>query len=316
MMVSENYNNVPHAYYHDLESVLYVLCWLCTAQEGPNSTPRSRDFHFEESEIARWAGIGIDDPNLDGIRRAKTTIMKDDIEFGAVILDNFAPYFQPLRECVESMRKLLIFRGEYTPEDREETNTIIQQWRLNVGEKIPAKLLSMVPLCDRVAKEVFESLYSIIDKTLDELEKTDAMSPGPILTSTVEGAGMESLSVQQEGQQVKVRHIMERSMAYKGQKVIEELKKKEDEKEIELHTIEEEASGLEDASEATHPFHKSWASSNLKNSPQNDTEAASNSGTLIPSLISTGEKRPNSPADESELRSTSSSKKRRCDWEP
>ncbi|THH04002.1 hypothetical protein EW145_g5837 [Phellinidium pouzarii] len=312
MMVSENYNNVPHAYYHDLESVLYVLCWLCTAQEGPNSTPRSRDFRFEESEIARWAGIGIDDPNLDGIRRAKTTIMKDDIEFGAVILDNFAPYFQPLRECVESMRELLVFSGLH--KHVETHNRIIEEWRRrHVGEEVPLELLIRVPLDQRIAKDVFKCLYSIIDKTLDELEEPLGISPRLIPTSSADGDGVESLSVQQEGQQVKVRHIMERSMAYKGQKVIEELKKKEDEKEIELHTIEEEASGLEDVSEATHPFHKSWASSNLKNSPQNDTEVASNSGTLLPSftLISTGTKRPNSPVFESELRSTNSSKKRR-----
>ena len=34
-----SFTDVPHSLAHDLESIFYVFCWICTVIAGPNFTP-------------------------------------------------------------------------------------------------------------------------------------------------------------------------------------------------------------------------------------------------------------------------------------
>ncbi|KAH8115441.1 hypothetical protein DFH11DRAFT_107087 [Phellopilus nigrolimitatus] len=45
---------IIHEYYHDLESVFYMLCWLCIAQAGPNSKDRQSTEPFVYKDICNW----------------------------------------------------------------------------------------------------------------------------------------------------------------------------------------------------------------------------------------------------------------------
>ncbi len=45
-----------HSYYHDLESLFYILIWVCTMYSGPNGAVRDKTFNYKESVLSVWNG--------------------------------------------------------------------------------------------------------------------------------------------------------------------------------------------------------------------------------------------------------------------
>lgn len=183
MLVEETRNRIPHAYYHDLESVFYSLCWLCTSQEGPYSTPRDTKFKFNTSELAKWNGVGLNNPTLDEIRRFKESTVLSDSNFSMRILGQFAPYFAPLKPVVAELRRVMISEGSnsdyLTPVYRKQLNKrkeAMARAREN-GEPVDQYMLTSIPNSERDHRDVFQSLYEIIDSFIEDLKEPE-LPPG------------------------------------------------------------------------------------------------------------------------------------------
>ncbi|TDL13485.1 hypothetical protein BD410DRAFT_684355, partial [Rickenella mellea] len=91
---------------HDLESLFYVFCWICITRGGPG---RSRkDFKFENSRLAKWAGNPTDTPDDIGCKKVATVQAG---YFELWILKEFHPYFHGLRTCAMALRNILFPSG-------------------------------------------------------------------------------------------------------------------------------------------------------------------------------------------------------------
>ncbi|KAH8109272.1 hypothetical protein DFH11DRAFT_1881375 [Phellopilus nigrolimitatus] len=156
-----------HAYYHDLESVFYVLCWLCTVLEGPYNKERDSDnFDFESSEITKWSGFDIPNASLNHIWKTKQAVMRQ-------CLCPFVIFFSRFRkddpETLETLLNTLDDEMKKPPKDR---NKLLIDY---------AKL--RIPLSKRKRDEVFAEINEVLDKTLKDLsskgkDKPEAPPPG------------------------------------------------------------------------------------------------------------------------------------------
>ena len=92
-------NNFTHTFSHDLESLIYVLVWICVLYQAPNEIRSDRT--IEQTCLKQWA-------------LAKTT---NDIQalcdqkLGQLasrsVLSDFTPYFEPLKPTVTRLYKLI-----------------------------------------------------------------------------------------------------------------------------------------------------------------------------------------------------------------
>ncbi|TRM56467.1 hypothetical protein BD626DRAFT_575696 [Schizophyllum amplum] len=89
-------DTVAHSLWHDLESILYVLMFVCASYAGPSNTPRT-DVDVRSLKIGLW---------LDGNVGHKTIVMYqyDDDKFREFLDQNFHPYFDDLKELVLDLR--------------------------------------------------------------------------------------------------------------------------------------------------------------------------------------------------------------------
>ncbi|KAJ6511339.1 hypothetical protein C8R47DRAFT_1034461 [Mycena vitilis] len=90
---------LEHEPRHDLESMLYVLIWVCINFAGPRDSER-KNFNIYRSPLRPWI-IG---ESHHMIGRAKHSSMKRFFE--SDVLDTFAPYFEPLKSCASAWRQL------------------------------------------------------------------------------------------------------------------------------------------------------------------------------------------------------------------
>lgn len=98
-------DNMVHAYHHDLESLFYVLCWICSIQGGPANLQRA--FDYKESEIRRWNAFDDSKTSMKSVKDSKLAIMPNKKLFEERITKNFAEYFKPVVPCIEKLRKML-----------------------------------------------------------------------------------------------------------------------------------------------------------------------------------------------------------------
>ncbi|KAH8118512.1 hypothetical protein DFH11DRAFT_1797273 [Phellopilus nigrolimitatus] len=135
-------NTERHAYYHDLESLFYVLCWICTAQAGPHDTERA---DFDKTRMARqWDEI--EERTLEYKKRT----MESSIDFGFSVMSQFSAYFDPIRSCVRELRNVLFVKEEQLESEEADTQ-----------QRVPPSRRDRDELCDE--------LCEIIDKALHDL---------------------------------------------------------------------------------------------------------------------------------------------------
>ncbi|KAH8109274.1 kinase-like domain-containing protein, partial [Phellopilus nigrolimitatus] len=170
---------VAHTYYHDLESIFYVLCWICTVFQGPDSEKRE-DLDYENTTIAGW--MAQDPENVDHyhIRLRKKVSVVNRSVFKKDILGQFAPYFDDLHPCLSAMRLVLFNRNagyDEVKEGREALDkwaTMSQRERERAPGKYKEKVRQakrVVPLAYQYEDEVISDLVKICDDTLDDLAK-------------------------------------------------------------------------------------------------------------------------------------------------
>lgn len=96
---------------HDLESVFYVLIWLCVLYDGPNGSER-QGFSVYHTELRYWL-LG---DTTKTIGRHKYSMVVDPRSFESNILSLFSPYFEDLKPCVSALRNALLLTPPITHE--------------------------------------------------------------------------------------------------------------------------------------------------------------------------------------------------------
>lgn len=116
-----------HFIYHDLESLIYVIIWVCTVQSGPNGAKRS--FKYEETELFVWNGGDGVKKTMRNIWDAKSNIMTNKDHFEKLILAKFDRYFEPMKDCVAQLRSILFSSGAGTlPLSAREPCSLISEF--------------------------------------------------------------------------------------------------------------------------------------------------------------------------------------------
>jgi hypothetical protein len=87
----------PHCAIHDAESLIYVLLFLCSHLDGPNSVRSPPDFDAAGGQADKQTGISswFTITNLNTLGYSKQGMMT--LYFSTAILAQLSPYFEPLK---------------------------------------------------------------------------------------------------------------------------------------------------------------------------------------------------------------------------
>ncbi|KAL1671769.1 hypothetical protein EV122DRAFT_295304 [Schizophyllum commune] len=92
--------------WHDLESFLHVLMYICATCSGPFDTPRT-DFDLEKSPMGPWL-------TGDYVRKKEIMFEYDESAFRAFVDSVFDPYFEDLKDLVCDLRAVTRVRGGHS----------------------------------------------------------------------------------------------------------------------------------------------------------------------------------------------------------
>jgi hypothetical protein len=98
-------NSVKHEFYHDLESLFYVMCYICCICAGPNYTLR-RDKNVFKTAIGKWLGKKNQTESQIGEEKYRTVLSSK--AFKKSILVVFHPYFDHLKPFMKILRDIAI----------------------------------------------------------------------------------------------------------------------------------------------------------------------------------------------------------------
>lgn len=91
----------PHSFMHDLESIFWVLLWVCVHWDGPDR--------------ARRKVKGFDDWNCKPtteLAKLKIGMMSEGDKFQEEMKQNFSPYCKSLIPCMQELRKAVFPEGK------------------------------------------------------------------------------------------------------------------------------------------------------------------------------------------------------------
>jgi serine/threonine protein kinase len=91
--------SVKHEFYHDLESLSYVICYICCIYAGPNYTLQD-DLNVLETAIAKW--FGTKEQSESQIGREKYETVSNSEDFEDMILPIFYTYFAALKPYMKN----------------------------------------------------------------------------------------------------------------------------------------------------------------------------------------------------------------------
>jgi len=104
---------------HDLESILWVLVWLCITRGAPNTRREelTRDPQTAEERLLHKALHTLFEDRMDNLANVKLLVLTNESESTRLILKHITPFCEPLRRLIRKFRALLI--QEYKKEDFE-----------------------------------------------------------------------------------------------------------------------------------------------------------------------------------------------------
>ena len=105
--------HTTHSASDDLESLVYVLIWMCVLYAGPGTL--RKDVHIVDTVLRPWVTMTntIDAVNLGAIKQGMKFRPSN-------VTDEFTPYFKPLCPLVEKL--LIELRGWLTSNDTADTH--------------------------------------------------------------------------------------------------------------------------------------------------------------------------------------------------
>lgn len=161
---------IPARYFHDLESLFLVMCWLSTTLEGPCEPRRflsSDGFEYRDTYVAAWNEDGPFHNSLDLVYSAKFCHTGFEEDFKK-LLKEFAKYFEDMKDCMTSLRTLL---WHPLPHDktREKLKAVMDKcWNDTTPDQqeLMKKLYNLFPdpIGMRPPTVVLDSFVSILDK--------------------------------------------------------------------------------------------------------------------------------------------------------
>ncbi|KAI6025139.1 hypothetical protein BKA83DRAFT_4006779, partial [Pisolithus microcarpus] len=94
-----NMNQFTHMQAHDLESLIYVLVWVCILYQAPGEI--HMDCTINETCLKTWVSV----KSLQDIATLR------DVKLGQLqsksVVEDFTPYFQPLKPFMEKLYDLI-----------------------------------------------------------------------------------------------------------------------------------------------------------------------------------------------------------------
>ncbi|KLO20510.1 hypothetical protein SCHPADRAFT_991860 [Schizopora paradoxa] len=178
--------SLPHSYFHDLESLFYVLCWVSTLYSGPNNKERAFDravLPYRKTEVARWNGENSGEHTMSSISGAKTQWVAS-YEGFEQMMKQFSTYFEPIFGCLENLQELL-FTGVVTSRsnrmEKEELKQELEKEFNLLKESDPltrtlTKDFNKLPIRMRPSRIVLESFVDAFSETLQELPEEETIS--------------------------------------------------------------------------------------------------------------------------------------------
>jgi len=110
-------DDVFHDAIHDLESFFWVLIHICITRQGPGGV-RREELEQENEVNEAYNGLRrviyyLFDSDMATMAANKARLFTHPAEFEPYILNNFHPYFQPLKEVVKEWFHLLILAHKF-----------------------------------------------------------------------------------------------------------------------------------------------------------------------------------------------------------
>lgn len=172
---------VSHEFFHSLESILYILCWICVTRTGPgdkDATSRKDDkcFQLKTSKIAKWVEKR---KSLFVLSALKKGTVACDNDFEAYILSEFSEYFEPLKLLAANLRDLLLPHWP-AREDRQR----YEEWKdfpAGTHQADEARRFERVylPIKERSSSEVFSSIRKALEESLERLPEEQPYGRSP-----------------------------------------------------------------------------------------------------------------------------------------
>ena len=110
-------DKVFHDAVHDLESFFWVLIHICITRQGPGGVRREELEQKNEADEAydglRRVIYYLFDSDMNTMQDNKAQLFTHPLDLEPFILDNFHPYFQPLKEVVKEWFHLLILAHKF-----------------------------------------------------------------------------------------------------------------------------------------------------------------------------------------------------------
>ncbi|KLO05288.1 hypothetical protein SCHPADRAFT_1002990 [Schizopora paradoxa] len=175
--------NLKHAYYHDLESLIYVLCWVCTVSAGPGIPRPSKE--YPDSIVRKWNEEEPTEAGMQTVALSKEGYTNSDETFEKAILKGFHEYFKPIFKCLLGLRRCLFptrqsdstllkfIIGSY----KELKNDIVKNAVTDESQLQELKMRRLrLPLGVRDTDDVFQDLYDVIDEAVSALPAEHKLS--------------------------------------------------------------------------------------------------------------------------------------------
>ncbi len=145
---------------------------LHDAKTVPAANFETPGFKYKRSVLSIWNG-GLHNASItfDVVALAKRAAMFSPTKFKSDILDCFASYFEPVKDCLEKLRSI-IFPPEFLSDDKETlSDTVNDKEEI---QKLPPKLQNflrkMVSSVDTPPIH-FQKIKDVLDETIEEFKK-------------------------------------------------------------------------------------------------------------------------------------------------
>ncbi|KLO13780.1 hypothetical protein SCHPADRAFT_940104 [Schizopora paradoxa] len=158
-----------HTYYHDLESLFYVLCWVCMISAGPGKDRDSSE--YKDSFLYKWNIPDKSEESMAEVAQLKRMFTAGNDWLKIYGNRCFHEYFKPILGCLYGFRVCLFPPeiGEFLLEHaRAEAEQLEGTTNPDEIRKLRA-YRNAQPLRERKAQWVFEEFYSVIDETISSL---------------------------------------------------------------------------------------------------------------------------------------------------
>ncbi|KAF7877724.1 hypothetical protein EAF04_001395 [Stromatinia cepivora] len=122
-----------HSFIHDLESIFWVLFWICIHYDGPNRARVVKQFD-------KWNYADM----KELVVLKSGTVTRDEI-FMDIITDNFTSYYKPLIPWVNKLREIVFPKSGSHKQDNEKLYSrmkgLLQEACKDLIEEIPAVIM-------------------------------------------------------------------------------------------------------------------------------------------------------------------------------